>query len=417
MANIEKKTKQNPKLQQSELKDGRASLYLEFYLGRSESPVLDDDGNQVLYTSGAMKGKPKYKVKHIRKKENLNLYIWLHPRSTQERLQNKNTLILAKQIRFEREQEFLEEREGYRLKKERNRDFLSYFVEQYQNPTLTKSTYKGLLHTYVKFVDFLSKSPRYKLYSKSLRMEQITSELLQEFIQYLTQICKGQGAKNKFEYIKRVVMSAVDEGLIKKNPCKGLVIKCDKSIVTKEILTLEEIQQLMSTHYEGEQPEVQKAFVFSLFTGVRWCDVSRLTYADVDEKGGFLRFKQKKVEKHSNRSWVSIPLNDDILTLIGKPKSDNRETERIFDIGVYSCCMKHLKRWVKAAGITKNISWHCSRHSFAVNLLTNGANIKTVADLMGHSSITMTEKYLHTIDAHKKTAINSLGPINFVPNQ
>ncbi len=77
MAKIESKNKQNPKLQQSELKDGRASLYLEFYLGRSETPVLDEDGNQLLYTSGAMTGKPKYRIKHIRKRENLNLYVWL----------------------------------------------------------------------------------------------------------------------------------------------------------------------------------------------------------------------------------------------------------------------------------------------------------------------------------------------------
>lgn len=122
MAKIESKNKQNPKLQQSELKDGRASLYLEFYLGRSETPVLDEDGNQLLYTSGAMAGKPKYRIKHIRKRENLNLYIWLHPRNTQERVQNRNTLALAEKIRFEREQEFLEDREGYRLKKERQRE-------------------------------------------------------------------------------------------------------------------------------------------------------------------------------------------------------------------------------------------------------------------------------------------------------
>lgn len=73
MAKLENRKKQNPKLQQSELSDGRASLYLKYYLGRTESPVLDEDGNQVFYTEGAMVGKPKYKIKHSRKKENLNL--------------------------------------------------------------------------------------------------------------------------------------------------------------------------------------------------------------------------------------------------------------------------------------------------------------------------------------------------------
>ena len=130
MAKIQTRNKQNPKLQQSELKDGRASLYLEYYLGRTETPVLDDEGNQVYYTTGAMAGKPKYKVKHDRRKENLNLYIWIHPRNLQERTQNKNTLALAEKIRFEREQAFLEDRAGYRLKKDRQTNFLAYFKEK-----------------------------------------------------------------------------------------------------------------------------------------------------------------------------------------------------------------------------------------------------------------------------------------------
>jgi len=51
--------------------------------------------------------------------------------------------------------------------------------------------------------------------------------------------------------------------------------------------------------------------------------------------------------------------------------------------------------------------------SFAVNLLSNGANIKTVSDLLGHSSIVITEKYLHVIDSLKQDAIRSLGSINY----
>lgn len=56
---------------------------------------------------------------------------------------------------------------------------------------------------------------------------------------------------------------------------------------------------------------------------------------------------------------------------------------------------------------------HIVRHSFAVNLLNAGANIKTVSALLGHSSIKMTEKYLHVIDSQKKDAMNSLGRISF----
>jgi len=49
MAKIENKTKENPKLEQNKLSDGRISLYLEYYLGREEKPVLDANGNLVYY--------------------------------------------------------------------------------------------------------------------------------------------------------------------------------------------------------------------------------------------------------------------------------------------------------------------------------------------------------------------------------
>ena len=64
MAKLENKTKENPKLEQNKLSDGRISLYLEYYLGREEKPVLDENGNQVYYDSGKMQGKPKFAVKH-----------------------------------------------------------------------------------------------------------------------------------------------------------------------------------------------------------------------------------------------------------------------------------------------------------------------------------------------------------------
>ena len=140
MAKLENKTKENPKLEQNKLSDGRISLYLEYYLGREEKPVLDENGNQreekpvldengnqVYYESGKMQGKPKFAVKHHRRKENLSLYLIDKPRTPAERQQNKETLELAVRIRAEREQEFKESMLGYRLKKDRNVNFLDYF--------------------------------------------------------------------------------------------------------------------------------------------------------------------------------------------------------------------------------------------------------------------------------------------------
>ena len=212
---------------------------------------------------------------------------------------------------------------------------------------------------------------------------------------------------------KKVVTAAFDEGLIKKHPCKGITIKWDRNSFSKEILSPDEIKRLMATRYKGENTEMQRAFIFCLFTGIRWCDVKLLTYANVDPMTKTLRFQQKKVRNISSRSWVTTPLIVDMLALVGEPTANDRSTEPIFKIGPYVSCNQQLKKWVAEAGIRKKISWHCSRHSFAVNLLSNGANIKTVADLMGHSSITMTEKYLHVVDSLKQDAIHSLGSISY----
>ena len=54
------------------------------------------------------------------------------------------------------------------------------------------------------------------------------------------------------------------------------------------------------------------------------------------------------------------------------------------------------------------VLFHCARHSFAVNILNNGANIKTVASLLGHSGLKHTEKYTRAVDSLKEAAINSL---------
>ena len=70
--------------------------------------------------------------------------------------------------------------------------------------------------------------------------------------------------------------------------------------------------------------------------------------------------------------------------------------------------LKTHKKWCNKAGINKNITWHSGRHSFAVNILNNGANIKTVASLLGHSGLKHTERYTRAVDKLKEDAINSL---------
>lgn len=406
MTKLENKTKDNPRLEQRVLADGQISLYLEYYLGRQSEPVIDEAGDPVLYQSGKMAGTPKYRVKHIRRKENLNLYLIANPKTPFDKNQNKETLQLAKKIRFEKEQELLENRDGYRLKKDRQIDFLQYFQTYIDN--YTKKDKRMVEMAYRRFKDFLIETPEYRRFAKGLKPDQLDKDMMVAFTEYLQSRSRGEGAKGVFQRFKKVIKYAVEHDYMAKNPCNGVSIKIDDQILRKDVLSLDEEKKLIGTHYEGENPNIRRAFIMCLYCGLRFCDVKDLTFANVDYSNKLLKFEQNKTKGHSANSGVIIPLNDGLLRLIGEPTDEQGKDSLIFPLPSYEMCSKALKRWVKRAGIEKHITWHCARHSFAVNILNNGANIKTVASLLGHSGLKHTEKYTRAVDELKQKAINSL---------
>ena len=353
-------------------------------------------------------GKPKFSVKHHRRKENLSLYLIDKPRTPAERQQNKETLELAVRIRAEREQEFKESMLGYRLKKDRNMNFLDYF-QAYIND-YTKKDIRMVQIALSRFKDFLRE--HYPMYEFSIKPELITKDMMEQFVAYLQSRSVGEGAKSIFQRFKKVIHYAIDHDVMLKDPCKGVTCKVDSQILRKDVLSPEEIQRLIACHYENENPNVRRAFIFCLYCGLRFCDVKDLTYRNIDYSNKLLKFEQTKTKGHSANSGVVIPLNDGILSLVGTPPDGNKDA-LIFSLPSYESCCKSVKRWVKRAGIDKHISWHCARHSFAVNILNNGANIKTVASLLGHSGLKHTEKYTRAVDKLKEEAINSLPELKF----
>jgi len=401
MVKIENKAKDNPKLGQKTLNDGRISLHLEYYMGRVQTPVIDEQtGEQATYKSGKMRGKLMYQVKHDRKTESLNLYLIDKPRTPIEREQNRKVLEIAEEIRTEREQELKQDRTGKRIftKQVNFLDFFQSYIDTYK-----KKDIRMIQGAYRRFKDFLS--IEYPLYSNSLKPQQLNKNMIEAFVEYLESKSIGEGARGYFQRFKKVIANAEEKGLITKNPCKGVICQIDENILRKDILSVDEMEKLIQTTYRGQNEEIRRAFIFSLYTGIRFCDVIEMKYSNVDYSNKILSFEQAKTKKKSANSGVVIPLNEGLLSLIGeKPEKD----DFIFHLPSSTMCLKALDRWVKRAGIDKHITWHCARHSFAVNILNNGANIKTVASLLGHSGLKHTEKYTRAVDSLKEKAINSL---------
>lgn len=412
---ISQDTTDNPKLGAKILSDGRESLFLDYYFGY-----------KMVYSERL----GKEVAKKDRKREYLSLYLWQAPRTPLERTQNKETLELAKNIRYEKGQQLLEDSEGYRLKKNVDINFLDWMWAYYE--AYTKADKRHIKRAHDCFIDFLvdpnfeytpqpdwseakiakaKKEFEKKKQRVSIRPQQITKEKIIEFTEYLQHRFRGEGAHTLYARFKKVIKAAVENDVMRKNPCTGVIIKIDNGSLKKDVLSIDEIQALIATHYPGESTNIRRAFIFCLYCGLRWCDVKDLTYSNVDYSNKLLKFEQAKTKGHSSASSVVIPLNDGLLHLIGEP-TDSKDS-LIFPLPSHNMCLKALRHWVKRANIDKHITWHCARHSFAVNILNNRANIKTVASLLGHSGLRHTEKYTRAVDSLKQEAINSLPELKF----
>ena len=408
-------TRQNPRLVEKTLASGKISLSLEYYIGREYTPKLDENGEPMYYTSGKMAGEPIFEVRHERKKEALNLYLIAKPRTPEERQQNKDTRLLAEKIRYQKEQDFLQDRKGYSLTINSKTDFITCFQEYLNNYKLKdKRNVRQSLNRFEAYLQECRPSMVHKftrdgeeICTYTLGAQGLNKELIEGFVEYLKEHSTGSGALTTYKRFKKVCKYAYEHKWIKSNPCEGITIKKEKDRLTKEVLTADEITKLLSTHYAGENTEIQRAFVFSLFTGLRFCDVSTITFGCVDYDTKLLIFNQVKTGGEA-----IIPLRDDLLQMIGRPEDRNKtKASRVFDLPSHTMCLKALRHWTRRAGIEKHITWHCARHSFATNILANGANIKVVADLLGHSDLSCVDIYVRALAEQKQSAVNSLPSI------
>lgn len=374
----------NPKLGCKELSDGRQSLYLLYNYGYNS-----DSG------------------KTARKKEFLKLYLVSTPRTPIERQQNKDVLELAQKIKQERGQQFLNDKEGYRLKQKGINLFVYFanFIEQ--SGVADKHVLQGALKNFQDFV-----SEEYPQFANRIEPKNLSREMMERFAHYIEDIHTGEGIRTYWQRFKRLINYAVEKGVIKKSPCLRIKVMSTNDILGKDILSREELQQLFATHYPKESETIRRAFALTCFTGIRHCDLATLTYGNIDYSNRLMTFRQSKVQHDSSVSGVPIPLNETLIAIIGKKPEGAKDNDLIFALPSIEASNKALRHWTKRAGIDKHITWHCGRHSFATNLLSNGTNIKVVSELLGHSSLKFTQKYVRALDDQKKAAINSLPQID-----
>ncbi|SMO83634.1 site-specific integrase [Gracilimonas mengyeensis] len=369
--------------QRKQTKSGKISLYLEYYKGT----VKTEDG----------------KTKAVRDYEYLDLYLKDNPQTKQERQTNKETLELAKSIKAKRELEIKNGQYGFKRSGSSNADFMAFFRKQRDNRESNENTYNNWDSTYKHLESFVG--------SDSLPFKRLDQKFCEEFLEYLKNVKKTDGnplasasVGSYFSKFRAGLKKAVKKRYLSHNPASDVEAPSIKT-PKREHLTVDELKAVAKE--ECRYPVLKNAFLFACLTGLRWSDIQKLTWSEIEqnEDGWRVVFHQKKTD---GLQYVEIP--DNAKQYLTDPKAPE---VRVFKGLKYSSYMNvALQRWMMEAGITKNITFHCARHTYAILQLQHGADIYTVSKLLGHKNIKTTQIYADIVDQKRKEAVNRLNSID-----
>jgi integrase len=360
-------------LRKRKLKSGTTSLYLDIYANSK------------------------------REYEYLNLYLSV-PKTKEDREENKRTLQLAEAVRGERLVQLQNGTFGFKTENNSTKDFLAFYAsiaEEKRN--CTESTHITWTHT-LKHLKAFS--------NNNLTFKDVNEKFLEGFKNYLLteKLTKSKTRLSQnsvyayFNKLRAAVNKAFEMGLIERNPLRS--VKAVKQADSKrQYLTIEEVKKLSET--ECRYDVLKRAFLFSVLTGLRWSDINKLIWSEIkpsEQTGTSIMFRQKKTDGQEY-----LPISEQALALLGERDASD---ERVFTGLKYSAYMNvERSKWVMKAGITKDITFHCARHTHATLLLTNGIDLYTVSKLLGHRDIKTTQIYAKIVDQKKISAVNSIPKI------
>jgi integrase len=342
-----------------------------------------------------------YYYNGVRKYEYLHLYL-IPEHSREDKDKNRQTKLLAETIRSKR---LVEYRNGiYGFEKGSSAGDVDFF--DYFEYVMTMCGQKKTKTTRI-WSTCLNHLRQY--HPRDIPVSMVDRDFITGFKHYLDKVeaCNKQkkplSDNTKNIYLSKVTAAlntAVKEGVIASNPSSS-VSKYKAYTNEKVYLTTEEIGRLIHTRMTNDV--LRRAFLFACFTGLRFIDVKRLKWGNVGKAGDFTRivFKQKKT---GGQEYLDICVQAE--EYLGKRMPKDVEVFHGLNYSVH--LTEALRKWAKDAGIDKPITFHSSRHSFAIMMLNLDTDIYTVSKLLGHANLASTQIYARIVDKKKQEAISKI---------
>jgi len=262
-----------------------------------------------------------------------------------------------------------------------------YLYTEYNTSKNTRNSYAYDLIMFAKYFDgqnvIYLKKDNIQEYLRSNR-----SKKAKTIAHYLTTI------NNFYKYLN-------DNNIINNNPCSSIKMpKLDKKLPI--YLTIEEINNLLDIRTSTSYDLRNKAMLELLYaTGMRISELCDLKMSNL-----YLKDEMVKVFGKGSKERL-VPINEIAIKALEEYLNYGRgellgihDSEYVFISSRHTritrqAFFKYLKKLCEEKGIKKNISPHILRHSFATHMLNNGADLRIVQVLLGHSDISTTQIYTH----------------------
>ena len=295
------------------------------------------------------------------------------------------------------------------------KDYLEYLRVQRNLSSATLHAYERDLTCFLAFVH-----EQLDLLGQPQELASVDKYLVREYLAYLSrQGCARSTLARRLASIRGFSRYLFTEGLVEKDFAITVKTPRQKNAIP-QVLTMAEIMQFLEGSMPGKSPALQsrnRAMVVLLYaTGIRVAELVGLDVQDVDLRNQYIRVlgkgSKERIVPVGEYALDSIAgyLQKHRWELLGRKEGDalflNARGERLSARGVQYIldeCSRHLE-------IHKNISPHDFRHTFATHLLDHGADLRSIQELLGHSSLSTTQVYTKVTIGHLKSVYNKAHP-------